>query len=65
MFENEILRLVEMRLHARGDRPLLARIDRALYILNRGASAANDDADYEALEIEIEALMAIARRGGR
>jgi hypothetical protein len=56
MFENEMLRLVEMRVQARGNRTLLARIDRALRLLTQ-ARPSDDGAQLVALQHEIDALL--------
>jgi hypothetical protein len=55
MFENEILRLLEMRTEARGNAALVARIDQALVrlsaLLQDGAPE-----QFAALDVELEAL---------
>ena len=55
MFEIEKLRLVKMRVRARGNRALLARIDRALYLLTQ-VQLAGDDDQLAALQNEIDEL---------
>ena len=55
MFENEILRLLEMRVHARRNPTLLARIDRALVRLTQ-AQPTDDGAHLCALQREFDAL---------
>jgi hypothetical protein len=57
MFEIEKLRLVEMRLRARGRRTLLTRIDRALQQLTL-AGLSEDGDQLEAVKGEIDALAA-------
>lgn len=54
MFENEILRLVELRIRARGNRALLARIDRLLHIFQEAQLAGG--AQLDAVLAEIDAL---------
>ena len=55
MFENEILRLVEMRVHARRNPTQLARIDRALVRLTQ-AQPTDDGANLCALQSVFDAL---------
>jgi hypothetical protein len=55
MFENETVRLVEMRMLARPDRRLLARIDRMLQKLAQ-LSASGGPADLDAVRREVDAI---------
>jgi hypothetical protein len=55
MFENETVRLVELRMLARPDRRLLARIDRMLQRLAE-LSASGGSADLDAVRREVDAI---------